>query len=63
MTGFRNSYRLLAALLATLAIEATGLPELKALFKADFGEEPFVDVDIAYFDDPAMPEGATARTW
>jgi Domain of unknown function (DUF5010) len=35
--------------------------KLKALFKADFGEEPFVDVDIAYFDDPAMPETADAR--
>jgi hypothetical protein len=35
--------------------------KLKALFKADFGEEPFVDVDVAYFDDPAMPEVADAR--
>ena len=35
--------------------------KLKALFKADFGEEPFVDVDIAYFDDPAMPEVADAK--
>ncbi|HET6283917.1 MAG TPA: DUF5010 domain-containing protein [Polyangia bacterium] len=35
--------------------------KLKALFKADFGEEPFVDVDIAYFDDPAMAEVADAK--
>jgi hypothetical protein len=25
------------------------IAKLKALFKADFGEEPFVDVDVAYF--------------
>jgi hypothetical protein len=37
------------------------IAKLKALFKADFGEEPFVDVDIAYFDDPAMAETADAR--
>jgi hypothetical protein len=35
--------------------------KLKQLFKQDFGEEPFVDVDIAYFDDPAMPDVADAR--
>jgi hypothetical protein len=37
------------------------IAKLKALFKADFGEEPFVDVDIAYFDDPAMTEVADAK--
>jgi hypothetical protein len=37
------------------------IAKLKALFKADFGEEPFVDVDIAYFDDPAMPDVADGR--
>jgi hypothetical protein len=37
------------------------IARLKALFKADFGEEPFVDVDIAFFDDPSMPEVADAR--
>ncbi|HXI55971.1 MAG TPA: DUF5010 domain-containing protein [Polyangia bacterium] len=37
------------------------IAKMKALFKADFGEEPFVDVDIAYFDDPAMPEAADAK--
>jgi hypothetical protein len=35
--------------------------KLKSLFKADFGEEPFVDVDIAYFDDSSMQEVADAR--
>jgi Domain of unknown function (DUF5010) len=37
------------------------IAKLKELFKADFGEEPFVDVDIAYFDDPAMPDVADAK--
>ncbi len=37
------------------------LAKLKSLFKADFGEEPFVDVDIAYFDDPSMPLAADAK--
>jgi hypothetical protein len=40
---------------------AATISRLKALFKADFGEEPFVDVDIAFFDDPAMPEVADGR--
>ena len=40
---------------------AAVVARLKALFKADFGEEPFVDVDVAYFDDPAMAETADAR--
>jgi hypothetical protein len=35
--------------------------KLKSLFKADFGEEPFVDVDVAYFDDSAMPQVADAK--
>jgi Domain of unknown function (DUF5010) len=35
--------------------------KLKQLFKNEFGEEPFVDVDIAFFDDPAMPDVADAR--
>jgi hypothetical protein len=35
--------------------------KLKSMFKADFGEEPFVDVDIAYFDDPSMPGVADAK--
>jgi hypothetical protein len=40
---------------------AAVVARMKALFEADFGEEPFVDVDIAYFDDPAMPEAADGR--
>ena len=37
------------------------IAKLKQLFKNEFGEEPFVDVDIAFFDDPAMPDVADAR--
>jgi hypothetical protein len=37
------------------------IAKLKQLFKADFGEEPFVDVDIAFFDDPAMPDVADSK--
>ncbi len=37
------------------------IAKLKELFKKDFGEEPFVDVDIAFFDDPAMTETADAK--
>jgi hypothetical protein len=37
------------------------IAKLKALFKADFGEEPFVDVDIAFFDDPSMASIADGR--
>ncbi|HEX4405783.1 MAG TPA: DUF5010 domain-containing protein [Polyangia bacterium] len=40
---------------------AAVVAKLKELFKADFGEEPFVDVDIAYFDDPAMSDVADGR--
>ncbi len=40
------------------------LAKMKARFKADFGEEPFVDVDNAYFADSDMPGVADARyTW
>lgn len=43
---------------------AAVLAKLKARFKADFGEEPFVDVDGAYFADQDMPRVADARyTW
>jgi hypothetical protein len=43
---------------------AAVITKLKARFKADFGEEPFVDVDAAYFGDGAMPRVADARfTW
>jgi hypothetical protein len=43
---------------------AAVLARMKARFKADFGEEPFVDVDTAYFADQDMPRVADARfTW
>jgi len=34
---------------------------MKARFRSDFGEEPFVDVDHAFFEDPDMPRVADAR--
>jgi len=37
------------------------ITRLKAMFVADFQEEPFVDADSAYFDDPAMEKAADAR--
>jgi hypothetical protein len=37
------------------------IAKLKQLFKNEFGEEPFVDVDIAFFDDPAMSDVADSR--
>ena len=43
---------------------AAVLAKMKARFKADFGDEPFVDVDNAYFADQEMPRVADARfTW
>jgi hypothetical protein len=43
---------------------AAVLAKMKARFKADFGEEPFVDVDGAYFSDQDMPRVADSRfTW
>jgi hypothetical protein len=37
---------------------------MKQLFAEDFGTEPFVAVDDAYFQDPNMPNVADARfTW
>jgi hypothetical protein len=43
---------------------AAVLAKMKARFKADFGEEPFVDVDIAYFADQDMAAVADAKfTW
>jgi hypothetical protein len=37
---------------------------MKQLFTQDFGVEPFVAVDSAYFQDPNMPNVADARfTW
>jgi len=37
------------------------LTKMKALFKADFGEEPFLDVDSAYFEDRTMDKVADAK--
>jgi hypothetical protein len=43
---------------------AAVLAKMKARFHADFGEDPFVDVDNAYFGDQDMPRVADARfTW
>lgn len=43
---------------------AAVLSRMKARFKADFGEEPFLDVDSAYFADQDMARVADARfTW
>jgi len=43
---------------------AAVLALMKAKFQKDFGEEPFVDVDAAYFADQDMPRVADARfTW
>jgi hypothetical protein len=43
---------------------AAVLAKMKERFKADFGEEPFVDVDVAYFADGEMPHVADAKfTW
>ena len=40
---------------------AAVIARMKELFEADFGVEPFVAVDTAYFEDPQMPEVAEAR--
>ena len=37
------------------------IARMKELFRADFGEEPFVSVDSAYFDDKRMKEVADAE--
>jgi hypothetical protein len=50
-----------AGTLSPASKAAALIANLKARFKADFGEEPFVDVDIAYFDDPKMPQVADAK--
>ena len=54
-----------AGTLGPLDRSAPVVAKLKALFKADFGEEPFVDVDVAYFDqDGHMNKVADAKfTW
>ena len=40
---------------------AATLVRLKALFKAEFGEEPFLAIDRAFFQDPATPDVADAQ--
>jgi Domain of unknown function (DUF5010) len=43
---------------------AAVIAKMKARFRIDFGEEPFVDVDDAYFEDRDMPRVADAKfTW
>jgi hypothetical protein len=43
---------------------AAVIARMKERFRADFGEEPFVDVDDAFLADPDMPEVADATfTW
>ena len=43
---------------------AAVLAKMKAKFQKDFGEEPFLDVDGAYFADQDLPKVADARfTW
>jgi hypothetical protein len=37
------------------------IAKMKALFKKDFGEEPFVSVDTAYFEDQRMKETADSE--
>jgi hypothetical protein len=40
---------------------AATLVRLKAMFKAEFGEEPFLAIDRAFFQDPATPDVADAQ--
>ncbi len=40
---------------------AAVITRMKALFKADFGVEPYVAVDDAFFTDPDMPDVADSR--
>jgi hypothetical protein len=43
---------------------AAMIARLKSRFRSDFGEEPFVNVDASFFDDPAMPGVADSKfTW
>jgi hypothetical protein len=53
-----------AGTLTPLNVSAAVVGRLKQLFQQDFGVMPFVAVDNAYFQDPAMPTVADARfTW
>ena len=40
---------------------ASVLTQMKALFKRDFGVEPFVGMDKAYFEDPGMQQAADSE--
>jgi hypothetical protein len=53
-----------AGTLNPLNVSAAVVARLKQLFAADFGVEPFVAVERAYFQDPAMPTVADSEfTW
>jgi hypothetical protein len=53
-----------AGTLTPLKVAAGVVARLKQLFAADFGVEPFVAVDRAFFDDPGMPAVADSEfTW
>ena len=53
-----------AGTLAPANVSAAVVARLKELFAADFGVTPFVVVDVAYFQDPAMPSVADSQfTW
>jgi hypothetical protein len=53
-----------AGTLQPLNVSAAVLARMKQLFTEDFGVEPFVAVDAAYFQDPNMPNVANGRfTW
>jgi Domain of unknown function (DUF5010) len=47
--------------LAPLKVAAGVVAALKQLFAADFGVEPFVAVDSAFFEDPSMPSVADSE--
>jgi hypothetical protein len=53
-----------AGTLNPLNVSAAVVARLKQLFAADFGVTPFVAVETAYFQDPAMPGVADSQfTW
>ncbi|MET0155684.1 MAG: DUF5010 domain-containing protein [Rickettsiales bacterium] len=53
-----------AGTLSPRNVSAAVIKRMKEMFKADFGSEPFVVVDTAFFDDPAMESVANGRfTW
>ena len=53
-----------AGTLTPRTASAAVIARMKEMFAADFGVVPFVVVDTAFFDDPAMPQVADGRfTW